>query len=71
MATPITGYRNLTEEEIGFINQVKAEGERVREFMECLEQRTEVDPRWLAIATTDLQKGFMMLTRAIAKPENF
>lgn len=30
-----------------------------------------VDARWLAIAKTDLQKGFMFLTRAVAQPTTF
>ena len=29
------------------------------------------DRRWLEIAQTDLQKGFMALTRSIAKPDFF
>jgi len=29
------------------------------------------DPRWLALAKTDLQRGLMALTRAIAKPDGF
>lgn len=29
------------------------------------------DPRWVAIATTDLQTGFMALTRSLAKPTTF
>ena len=32
---------------------------------------TGVDQRWVAIAKTDLQKGFMALIRGIAKPETF
>ncbi len=30
-----------------------------------------IDKRWLIIAKTDLQKGFMSLIRSIAKPETF
>lgn len=29
------------------------------------------DPRWFAIGQTDLQKGFMAVIRAIARPETF
>ena len=31
----------------------------------------ELDKRWLAIAKTDLQKGFMAATRSVAKPDFF
>jgi hypothetical protein len=30
-----------------------------------------IDPHWLAIGRTDLQKGFMAVIRAIARPEGF
>lgn len=30
-----------------------------------------VDKRWVAIARTHLQEGFMALTRSVAKPESF
>lgn len=30
-----------------------------------------IDRRWLAIGVTDLQKGFMSLTRAVARPRGF
>lgn len=33
--------------------------------------RPMLDTRWLAIAKTDLQQGFMSLTRSIAKPTTF
>jgi hypothetical protein len=30
-----------------------------------------IDQRWLSIGVTDLQKGFMGITRAIARPTTF
>lgn len=30
-----------------------------------------IDRRWLSIARTDLQKGFMALTRSVAQPTTF
>jgi len=67
----ITGYRELSPEEIALINSAKAEGEIVGKFIATLATLPDVDQRWLAIAKTDLQKGFMFLVRAIAKPEGF
>ena len=40
-------------------------------FILMLESNSLIDKRWLAIAKTDLQKGFMSLVRSIAKPETF
>lgn len=69
--TPIKGYRVLSAEELRLINEAKELAERVGEMVRSLAQTPGVDGRWLAIAATDLQKGFMSLTRSIAKPETF
>lgn len=74
----ITGYRELNQEEVDLMNKAKALGNQVGEFLEGLDEAVEVsegkielDPRWVAVAKTDLQKGFMALIRAIAKPSTF
>ena len=67
----ITGYRDLTAEEIGLMNEAKALSEQVGALVEKLDKLDGIDRRWTAIARTDLQKGFMALTRAIAKPTTF
>lgn len=67
----ITGYRELTEDEITLINSVKENANQLGVLIEFLEKKDFIDKRWLAIAKTDLQKSFMALIRAIAKPESF
>ena len=73
----IKGYRDLTQEEIDLMNESKALAAQVGEFINKLEntnvERGAVvaDVGWLMTAKTDLQKGFMALTRSIAKPESF
>lgn len=67
----IRGYRDLSLEEIDLMNEVKAMGERVGQLMEHMSSMSSVDARWVSIARTDLQKGFMCLTRAIAQPGSF
>jgi len=67
----IKGYRDLNEHEIACMNGVKEMAAQVGELVNKLGQMEETDKRWLAIGTTDLQKGFMALTRAIAKPTSF
>lgn len=67
----IKGYRDLTELEIHDMNTAKAFAEKVGRFIYSMEQVESVDKRWLAIAKTDLQKGFMALVRSIAKPTTF
>lgn len=67
----IKGYRNLSEEEINYMNSVKLHAERIGEQIAVLEALPSIDRRWLAIAKTDLQKGFMSLVRSIAQPTTF
>ena len=53
------------------MNKVKVQGELVGALTEELGRAPGIDRRWLAIAVTDLQKGFMAATRAIAQPTTF
>lgn len=73
----IKGYRDLTQEEIDLMNEIKAEGERLRSLVDHVTNHVEskhelADPhRWAAIGKTDLQTGIMALVRAVAQPESF
>jgi flagellar biosynthesis/type III secretory pathway chaperone len=67
----ITGYRDLTEVEIADMNKIKALAEQVGELCEDLRVAGNLDQRWVSIGTTQLQQGFMALTRSIAKPTTF
>lgn len=67
----ITGYRRLTAEEIATINDIKAEANSVGTLVGEITAKKDADQRWVAIARTHLQQGFMALTRAVARPESF
>ena len=73
----ISGYRELTSEEVALINDAKFLGEHVAKLLTRIETAVVLDggvkpdARALAIAKTYLQTGFMWLTRSIAKPESF
>ena len=67
----IKGYRDLSKAEIDAMNAVKAEAERVGILIEELEANPNLDQRWVAIAKTDLQKGFMAAVRSVAQPTTF
>lgn len=84
--TKITGYRELSQVEIDLMNEVKAQGVALGDLVFRLRTYTGqpfqidgvdqapgplVDQRWVAIAQTDLQRGLMALTRAIAQPTTF
>lgn len=67
----ITGYRELSQSEIDLMNEVKEQGKVLDALITQMTHDDEVDRRWLAIGTTNLQLGLMALTRAIAKPNSF
>jgi len=67
----ITGYRELSEDEIASMNDVKRTECDLMVFIQEQFDIGNADPRWLAIARTDLQKAFMCLGRAIARPDGY
>ena len=67
----IKGYRELDEVEILIMNDIKMAGEALGVLVDRLRGHSHLDQRWVSIGATDLQKGFMALTRAVAKPESF
>jgi len=83
----IKGYRDLSQEEIDLMNKIKALAEQVGELVSEVASKNDwlnqkdvsiadkqvyddaVD--WANNAKTNLQVGFMQLTRAVAKPTTF
>lgn len=67
----ITGYRQLSQEEADLMNAIKNKGIELGQLVETIRAFGDVDQRWVSIGATDLQKGLMALTRAVAKPSTF
>ena len=67
----IKGYRELTDNEISVINDIKDLANLIGQMVEEMEKTDGIDQKWLAIGKTDLQKGFMSVIRSIAKPTSF
>lgn len=67
----IKGYRDLSEQEVALINQIKAVADSVESLVVEVRNNSAVDPRWVSIAQTSLQQGFMALVRSVAKPNGF
>ncbi len=67
----ITGYRDLSQEEIDLINEIKATGIQLGCLTQKLNNANGVNKRWLIEGTMQLQQGIMSLVRAVAKPESF
>jgi len=67
----ITGYHDLTAEEIALMNNIKSIAATVGEVVAEMKKNPTFDQRWVSIGATELQQGFMALTRAVAKPTTF
>lgn len=68
LTTPIAGYRPLQERTASLVNANKHSEERVLRTIDELQQDPDVDKRWLALARTQIEQGFMALNRSIFKP---
>lgn len=65
---PVAGYQQQTQSRVDQVNGHKVLEERLLRIIDYLQQSGMGDPRWLAIAKTDLEKGFMALNRAVFQP---
>ena len=67
----IKGYRDLTQEEIDLMNEVKTKGAELGAIIEKLDNIPEIDKNWLVTGKLGVQQGLMAITRAITKPDFF
>ena len=71
VAAKITGYRQLSEAEVGMMNLAKA---REQEFAVLCAQIQSMNPddpsvgRWIALARTHLETAVMFACKAVARP---
>ena len=67
----LKGYRELSQEEIDLMNEIKAKGIELGDLVTKLRSTEGLDQRWVSIGATDLQTGLMALTRGVAQPTFF
>lgn len=67
----IKGYRDLTQEEIDLMNEVKTKGAEIGAIIEKLDNIPEIDKNWLVTGKLGVQQGLMAITRAITRPDFF
>jgi hypothetical protein len=65
---PVHGYTPQPDENVALVNENKVLEERVLRQLDRLWTHPEVDRRWLAIARTHIEQGFMAANRAVFKP---
>lgn len=67
----IKGYRELSQEEIDLMNEIKTLGPKIEIVVNKLRANGNLDQRWISIGVTNLQQGLMALTRGVAQPSFF
>ena len=67
----IKGYRELSPKEIDNMNLLKALEVEVLMLFQNIAQTQRVEGRWMAIARTHIEQGFMAAGRAVARPEGY
>ena len=67
----IKGYRELSQDEIDLMNEIKVMGVELGTLVTKLRSTEGLDQRWVSIGATDLQTGLMALTRSVAQPSTF
>jgi hypothetical protein len=65
---PVAGYQPQPDENIELVNINKVLEERVLRQLDLLQGFSDVDPRWLAIARSHIEQGFMAANRAVFRP---
>lgn len=64
----ITGYRPLDSTVIAHVNEIKRLEQTVADLYRRLDEELDLDPRWVRIARTHLEQGFMTWIRALTQP---
>ena len=76
---PVKGYTDQPSEKIARVNEHKELEERVLRAIDYMQealveaarsgQPAPFDPRWIALAKTQIEQGFMALNRAVFQPQ--
>ncbi|TCT37431.1 DUF7681 family protein [Martelella mediterranea] len=65
---PVKGYRPQQGDKIATVNHNKELEERVLRQFDAMASDQNIDKRWLALARTSIEQGFMAANRAVFQP---
>lgn len=65
---PVKGYQPQSEEKVQAVNHNKELEETLLRVCDGMKGIAVIDQRWLAIARTHFEEGFMAMNRSIFKP---
>lgn len=69
---PVSGYQPQSDENVAIVNMNKQMEEYLLRMVDALSGDTgnlSVDKRWLSIARTSFEQGFMAMNRAVFQPQ--
>lgn len=69
---PVAGYRAQSDDKVGLVNDFKRAEEQLLRILDDISSgsgREKFDQRWLAIARTHFEQGYMALNRSVFRPE--
>lgn len=67
----ITGYQQQPQSKVDAVNTTKGIENDLGDWLnQLVTDIPDVDMRWIAVARTHLQQGFMALNRAVFRPES-
>jgi len=70
-AKEMLGHTELNDEQLQLMADIVRAGETLEALQTRLLTSTAIDPRWVSIGATDLQKGVMAWKRAVGRPRKF
>ena len=65
---PVKGYQPQSPEKVAQVNAMKEVEENVLRMLDALSYDHDTDKRWINVARTQLEQGFMAANRAVFKP---
>ena len=65
---PVAGYKSQTHDAVEQVNANKYLEEVVLLVLDDLQAQEGTDKRWLSIARTQIEQGFMAMNRAVFRP---
>jgi hypothetical protein len=64
-------YQDITPEEQVLVDKIQETADLVGKLTNAINEIGPTDQRWVAIARTQMQLGFMALKRAVYRPDGF
>lgn len=65
---PVAGYQPQSRDTVAAVNVNKQREERLLRVLDACVGDANIDQRWLAVARTHFETGFMALNRAVFRP---